>query len=247
MPKVFVHGNPETAFVWSPLVRELEARGVSDIIMLSPPGFGAPVPEGFGGTRLEHRDWLIGEIEKIGEPIDLLGHDWGAGHTYAVAAERPDLLRSWAADVAGLIHPDYEWHPNAAVWQREGEGEESIAQMIAMSADELATNLAIPEALAASIAEHLDERMGQAILNVYRSAVQPAMRELGDALAEAERRAALLIDAAADVYVPPEMVNDVSPRIRAQILTLPDTGHWWMWESTSLAADGLVAFWSIAD
>jgi len=85
----------------------LANRGVEDIILLSPPGFGAPVPPGFPCTRLAYRDWLISEIEKIGHPVDLLGHDWGAGHTYAVAAVRPDLLRSWAADCAGLVHPSY--------------------------------------------------------------------------------------------------------------------------------------------
>ena len=94
MVKLFVHGNPETTFVWSDLVPELNRRGVDDIVLASPPGFGAPVPEGFGGTEDDHRDWLIGEIEAVGEPVDLVGHDWGAIHAYAVAAERPDLLRS---------------------------------------------------------------------------------------------------------------------------------------------------------
>ena len=47
MPKVFVHGNPETAAIWDDLVGELAARGVSDVVRLSPPGFGAPVPDVF--------------------------------------------------------------------------------------------------------------------------------------------------------------------------------------------------------
>ena len=75
MTKVFVHGNPETADVWNPLVEALAAHGITDIVRVSPPGFGAPVPEGFGGTREEHKDWLIAEIEQLGGPVDLLGHD----------------------------------------------------------------------------------------------------------------------------------------------------------------------------
>ena len=78
MTKVFVHGNPETTAVWEPLLPALAKRGVTDIKLLSPPGFGGAVPSGYSGTRLAHRDWLIGEIEKIGHPVDLLGHDWGA-------------------------------------------------------------------------------------------------------------------------------------------------------------------------
>jgi pimeloyl-ACP methyl ester carboxylesterase len=41
MTKVFVHGNPETTAVWSELVPALRRRGVEDIELLSPPGFGA--------------------------------------------------------------------------------------------------------------------------------------------------------------------------------------------------------------
>ena len=244
MTKVFVHGNPETIDVWDPLVAALAARGISDIHRLSPPGFGAPVPEGFGGTREDHKDWLIAEIEKIGGPVDLLGHDWGAGHTYGIAAARPDLLRSWAADCAGLMHPDYEWHPAAQVWQTAEEGEASIAQIIAMSAEELVAGFGVPPALAPTMAENLDARMGQAILNIYRSAKQPDMRNLGDRLAAAEKRPSLLIHASADPYVPPEMVFDVAPRTGSQILTLEGLQHWWMWEDPDQAADGLVKFWA---
>ena len=56
MPAVFVHGNPETAVIWEPLLAELGRKGT---ICLSPPGFGSPVPAGFGSTRLEYGDWLI--------------------------------------------------------------------------------------------------------------------------------------------------------------------------------------------
>ncbi len=56
MTKVFVHGNPETTAVWSELVPALRRRGVEDIELLSPPGFGAEVPAGFGSTT--RSTWL---------------------------------------------------------------------------------------------------------------------------------------------------------------------------------------------
>jgi pimeloyl-ACP methyl ester carboxylesterase len=244
MTKAFVHGNPETTFVWSELVPELERRGVDDIVLLSPPGFGAPVPEGFGGTRLDHRDWLIGQIEALDHPVDLVGHDWGAGHAYAVAAARPDLLRSWAADCAGLVHPLFEWHRAAQVWQTAGEGEKSIAKIIALDSGQLAAAFGVSAKLASNMADHLDADMGSAILKVYRSAAQPAMRELGDQLAAADRRPSLLLHATADPYVPPDMVFAVAERIGAGILPLEGLAHWWMFENPALVADGLVAFWS---
>ena len=94
------------------------------------------------------------------------------------------------------------------------------------------------------MADHLDTDMGRAILTLYRSAVQPAMRELGDQLAAADRRPSLLLHATADPFVAPHMVFAVAERIGAEILTLEGLGHWWMFENPGLVADGLVTFWS---
>jgi hypothetical protein len=43
MTVVLVRGNPETDAVWDPLV---EALGRDDVVRLSRPGFGAPLPDG---------------------------------------------------------------------------------------------------------------------------------------------------------------------------------------------------------
>ncbi|WP_414637464.1 hypothetical protein [Amycolatopsis sp.] len=37
-------------------------------------GFGARVPAGFGATAPEYRDWLVRELETLGEPVHLVGH-----------------------------------------------------------------------------------------------------------------------------------------------------------------------------
>jgi pimeloyl-ACP methyl ester carboxylesterase len=134
--KVFVHGNPETSAVWSLLVAELKKRGVDNIVLLTPPGFGAPTPAGWGGTMREYRDWLIAELEAIGGDIDLVGHDWGAGHVYGVLSEKPGIVRSWAADCAGLLHADYQWHDMAQGWQAPELGEQMVAGMVAMPDDQ---------------------------------------------------------------------------------------------------------------
>ena len=94
MPVVLVHGNPETAAIWDDLRLAL---GRDDVLALSPPGFGTPLPDGFAATGDAYRDWLIEELRPIGEPVDLVGHDWGGGHTIRVAMERPELLRSWCS------------------------------------------------------------------------------------------------------------------------------------------------------
>jgi pimeloyl-ACP methyl ester carboxylesterase len=242
--KVFIHGNPETTSVWDPLVHSLTERGIDDVSLLSPPGFGAEIPDGFGCTAPEYAAWLAAELEQFGEPVDVVGHDWGAGHVYAVAAARPDLLRSWVADCAGIIHPDYVWHPAAQTWQTPGEGEALVAQMVEMSGDDFVESDAVPARLAASIADHFDEEMGRAILAVYRSARQPYMRDLGDSLAAATPVRSLIVHATLDRYTMPELTPAVVARLGSQVLTLDGGGHWWMWERTEVAADALVDFWA---
>lgn len=76
MTVVLVHGNPETEAIWGPLI---DAMGHEDVVCLSPPGFGDPLPTDFSATYVAYRDWLEDQLEGIDEPVDLVGHDWGGG------------------------------------------------------------------------------------------------------------------------------------------------------------------------
>ena len=127
MTVVLVHGNPETDALWGPLV---DALGRNDVVRLSPPGFGAPLPDDFPATYLAYRDWLEGELEGVDEPVDLVGHDWGGGHVVNVVMHRPELVRSWASDAIGLFDPDYVWHDLAQVWQTPGDGEQLVDTLL---------------------------------------------------------------------------------------------------------------------
>ena len=250
MPKVFVHGNPETSALWRPLFDELKGLGVNDLTAVSPPGFGSPVPEGFEPTQVGYRDWLIEQLENLGGDVDLVGHDWGAGHVYGLLAERPHLLRSWAADCAGLVHREYVWHDAAQAWQTPEVGEQAIAAMFGMSVEErIATwaGLGIREDIAQEIASEQDEEMGRCVLTLYRSAAQPAMSELGQRLCGTTQRPGLVIIATEDFYTgTPEMCASVADDLGAGTLTLEGLGHWWMFEAARTAADALVAHWDSA-
>jgi pimeloyl-ACP methyl ester carboxylesterase len=88
MTVVLVHGNPEAEATWGQLVY---AIGRADVVRLSPPGFGAPLPDGFPATYLAYRDWLEGELAGFDEPVDVVGHDWGGGHVVNAMMHRPEL------------------------------------------------------------------------------------------------------------------------------------------------------------
>jgi len=245
MPAVFVHGNPESAAIWELLTPLLNR---DDIVLLSPPGFGAPTPPGWNATRVEYLDWLVTQLEAIGEPVDLVGHDWGGGHVAGVALTRPDLLRSWAIDLGGILHPDYVWHDMAQVWQTPDAGEEAVTAMTnAPLADRTAqfAGLGMPADIAASVASASNEEMGRCILALYRDAAQPALRELGRDLATMKERPGLVIIAEQDTYVGTEaMARDTAKRAGAEVKFLKGVGHWWMLQDPAAGAAALNSFWA---
>ncbi|GLV77093.1 alpha/beta fold hydrolase [Streptomyces hygroscopicus] len=250
VPKVFVHGNPETAAVWDPLLAELERAGVprTELICLSPPGFGAPLPAGFDATVGAYRDWLIGALEDLGEPVDLVGHDWGGGHVVNVAISRPDLLRSWASDVIGAFDPDYVWHELAQRWQLPGEGEADVAARFGAPLGtrvEALVERGVNRPVAERIAAAQDETMGRAVLALYRSAAQPVMAELGRDLERAARRPGLVFLATEDHMVGTDgQRRRAARRAGARVETLDGLGHWWMNQDPARGARALTAFWA---
>ncbi len=103
-PVVLLHGFPERAASWEAVVARLHARGLRTL---------APDQRGYSPgarprTRFGYRvPALVSDvealIERIGEPVHLVGHDWGAMIAWALAARRPNLVRSLTA--VSVPHP----------------------------------------------------------------------------------------------------------------------------------------------
>ncbi len=245
MPAVLVHGNPETPALWGPLRSHLQR---TDVITPTLPGFGVPAPDGFGATKEDYVDWLVGELEAIGEPVDLVGHDWGGGFVGRVACLRPDLLRSWVIDVAGIFDPEYVWHDLAQVWQAPGTGEQWVTDTLAVGAQaraQLYQSLAIPPEVAKDFAEAFDEEMGRSILVLYRSAAQPALAAWTEDLGAAAARPGLVVIAAGDPYVGSQALAErTAGRMGARTEVLDGVGHWWVLEDPKRAAEVLERFWA---
>jgi pimeloyl-ACP methyl ester carboxylesterase len=244
MTVVLVHGNPETDAIWGPLVDALRR---DDVVRLSPPGFGAPLPEDFSATYLAYRDWLEGELERFDQPVDLVGHDWGGGHVVNVMMHRPELVRSWASDVVGLFDPDYVWHDLAQVWQTPGDGEQLIDTMFGGTLQDRTEQLVargITRNIAESIAAGQGAEMGQAILLLYRSARQPAMAQAGRALKNAAARPGLSLLATEDPYIGSNDTRGrAAARAGARTEMLDGLGHWWMVQDPARGAAALTRFW----
>jgi len=244
MTVVFVHGVPESAAIWGPLIAEL---GRDDVVLLSPPGFGAPLPDDFPATAHAYRDWLIDELRGFDAPVDLVGHDWGGGHAINVAMARPDLLHSWVSDILGVFDVDYVWHDMAQVWQTPEAGEDAIEAMMGASLAErtaLCAALGMDEHIAAAVAAAQGPAMGRAILKLYRSAAQPAVADMGSGLPKATARPGLSVLPTEDHFVgTPGMRRRAADRAGARTEVLDGLGHWWMLQDPRRAAEMLTRFW----
>ena len=82
VPLVCIHGLAGSSHWWSAVAGELEAVG--PVCLLDLPR--ALPPRALPG-------WVVEEIEKLGDEVDLAGHSLGGLVALRVAAARPDLVR----------------------------------------------------------------------------------------------------------------------------------------------------------
>jgi pimeloyl-ACP methyl ester carboxylesterase len=248
MTVVLVHGNPETSAVWEPLLAAIDR---DDVVTLSPPGFGAPVLAGFGATYDEYVSWLAGELAAIGEPVDLVGHDWGANFVLPLACERPELLRSWCIDTGGSFAPDYSFPEVCHVWQTPGAGEEAIRAWLDMGVPArtvLNESLGITGAAARTLAEAFDGSMGRCILALYRSVPEAVLAHWGQRATVASARPGLVLIPTDDGHTGGEMRHRwLAERSGAEVAVLTGLGHWWMVQDPAAAAEALQRFWKEID
>ena len=104
---LLLHGFPQTSASWEPVAERLRAEGLRTL---------APDQRGYSprarprGRRAYRVDELVADtaalVEASGEgSVHVVGHDWGAVVAWAMAATRPELVRT----VTGVSVP----HPGA--------------------------------------------------------------------------------------------------------------------------------------
>ncbi len=237
---VFLHGVPETSALWD----KIRANFDEETVALSMPGFGCPRPDGFGATKDDYAEWLVGELETFDAPVDLVGHDWGALLTYRVASTRGDLLRSWTADIANGAHPNVGWHRFARVWQTPGEGEayfKDVHETPLESMAEAYERFHLNHDDALTLASWSDETMGSCILDLYRSATPNVYHSWGAQFAPTSAPG-LILHAELDQFGNEEMSREVAETFGAREAMLSGVGHWWALESPREAADVIKDF-----
>ncbi|MFF7969689.1 alpha/beta fold hydrolase [Streptomyces sp. NPDC007903] len=239
MPAILIHGVPDTHHVWDDVRRHLTR---SDVEAWDLPGFGAPRPEGFDSTKEEYVTWLIDRLAGVGEPVDLVGHDWGCLLTARVASVRPDLIRSWAGG-NGPISAEYVWHPLAKLWQDPVAGDRWAQEYDAAAfAKDLTDSLQVPAEPAEKAAGRVDETMRDSILKLYRSALtvgaewEPQLANLS--------APSLLFWGALDPVCATEFGEKMAESLRASRLLELDSSHWTLLQRPAEVAAALEEHWS---
>lgn len=240
MPAFFVHGAPDTHHVWDPIRRELSALAS---IAVDLPGFGSPVPTGFTATKEAYVEWLIEQIEAVGEPVDIVGHDWGCVLSLRVASLRPDLIRTWTAG-DGPLNADYVWHPLAQIFQTPGKGEEFLDNFDHVEFAKHLGEDGVPPEHASAAAERIDNSMKEAILKLYRSALTVGadwQKDLSNVTAPG-----LIIWGKRDQSVPIENADILARDTGTDRILRLDAGHWWPVQQPAVAAKALAEHWETA-
>jgi pimeloyl-ACP methyl ester carboxylesterase len=240
MTTVFVHGVPDTHRVWGPLIAALQPKNA---VALSLPGFDAPLPEAFAATKEAYVDWLIGELERLPPPLDIVSHDWGSLIAVRAIFLRPGLVRSWVSGGVPFT-PDYSWHPTARIWQMAGAGEKAMARLDATLAARLLEQAGLSPPQASETAAHIDETMKDCILRLYRSGER--VFEAWSPGLETISAPGLVIWGEEDVYAAPDFADRAGALTGARVERIPDCGHWWQLQATETSASAIAEFWRTA-
>lgn len=241
----FVHGVPDTPLLWEPLIGAL-GLGADDYLAPALPGFGTEKPPAFRSTKDEYAAWLITQMEAAGEPLHIVGHDWGALLTLRVASLRPDLIKSWCVTNA-VIDPDYSGHRTARMWATPLLGEFVMLNM--RNKPRLVEALVsggMPRALAKAEVPHVDKAMRQSILRLYRSAI--GLRFSGhwvDDLANLPEHGQLFWGEK-DPYVDLSVAERFARRHGTSLHVERGVGHWACHERAEEFAGVLNALWKKA-
>ena len=239
MTIVFLHGVPDTPRVWDAVRGHLTTTDTT--VALALPGFGREVTDSFDHTKEAYVDWLIAELERLGEPVHLVGHDWGAIFATRIASVRPDLVRTWAV-ADGPVDAGYGWHPLAKVWQTPGQGEQFMA---GTTAEGFASNLRaldVPADDALATATRIDPRMKDSILKLYRSATNVSA-EWGPDVHRATP-GGLIFWGDRDPLCPVEFAYRMGAAAQVKEIRILDAGHWVILQQPEQVARLLEEHWA---
>ncbi len=121
---LFVHGYPESSYMWRHALPAVAAAGWR-AIALDLPGYGDsdPDPPGTWERHVEALQRFVRALEL--PPVALVTHDWGVMIGLRWACDHPGSARALVISDGGFF-ADRRWHDLANVMRTPGDGEKLI-------------------------------------------------------------------------------------------------------------------------
>lgn len=227
-PALLLHGVPQTARTWEPLIAEL----AKDRLVLAPDlkGLGeseAKEPYDIPALVSELAALVLHEVDG---PVDVVGHDWGGSLALGLSGARPDLVRRLVVISAPFreIDPARAWYmaflalpllPEAAF----AAAAERIVRQVYAATWKADGGPALLDHYAESYAKRYP-----AMLAYYRAAVRGRLAGRGLGIPDPKAERVLVVWGADDPPMPLRLgegvVRDLGPQ--ATMLTVPGVGHY---------------------
>jgi haloalkane dehalogenase len=167
---LFVHGYPQSSYMWRHLLPAIAAAGWRAIAP-DMPGFGNSPP-----LRSSTWDRQVEELERFRrglglDRVALVVHDWGGLIGLRWACEHPDALRGLVISCTNFF-PDWEFHSLARALRTEGKGEHVLSRVtreqLASQLGEMSDRIG-PDAIEEYYKAYADEDRRRAQLELWRS------------------------------------------------------------------------------
>jgi haloalkane dehalogenase len=240
---LFVHGYPESSYMWRTAleaVADAGRRGIAPDL----PGFGdsAPDPPGTWEHHMEALERFVSTLELA--PVDLVTHDWGVLVGLRWACEHPDAVRSLTISDGGFF-ADRRWHDLANVMRTPGEGEKLVAAYTREAFDGALRQLSggvDDDALEDYWKAFADDTRRRGHLELYRSGDFEKLAPYEGRLA-ALGRPTLILWGAGDPFAGVQMAERFNREIPGSELHLiDDAGHFVWDDAPRRTAEILVEF-----
>ncbi len=228
-PVVFSHGNPTDSADWTPFLELLSRPAIA----FDHPGWGqsaAPSAKRFDYSMQGLGRFFARTLDVLGvEEHALVVHDWGV-LALLDAFARPGRLDKLVVINAVPLLPGYRWHWLARLWRTPGIGP-LVNATVSKPALRLLSRQAsgdgrFPDWFVDRIYDGWRGAKSAAVLELYRSADPPALAAAGCGLGRIECPS-LVVWGEHDPYIPPRFAAVYADRLaNADLLRLPDAGHW---------------------
>jgi pimeloyl-ACP methyl ester carboxylesterase len=248
VPVICLHGNPDSADAWLPLLERTGELG--RVIAPDLPGFGRsarPDPQQFDMSLDAYVGWFRELVDALEvDRYRLVVHDWGS-LALAAASLRPEQVERLVAIDVVPLSTDYRWHWIARLlWRPPVVGELGM-RVLNRPVVKLLTRLQRPglkpldAGLLDRIRRDLDPGMKRAILALYRSADPVALGVQSARLSDLTGPA-LIVWGADDPYVGVEEATVLADALGGPVQTrIVSGGHWPMYDTPEVF-DATVAF-----